>query len=187
MFSKRLIAAAATAVVIAGLGACGSETGNGSGSGGADLGSSWSDDAGRSGQDAAPHARPDTDTVRGLRDSVRHLSRKTAKATRPHLVNKCTPATRRAKHTQQRGTGTRKKTRTWYTTEHYQDCKKVRNGTETYTRTVRPQQWCVRLDDVDGDTSQDDRWYQVTRTTYDEALTMAEHTRIEFTPAGTGC
>ncbi|MET7889146.1 hypothetical protein ABZT11_41130, partial [Streptomyces avermitilis] len=73
MFSKRLIAAAATAVVIAGLGACGS--GNGSGSGGADPGSSWTDGAGQSGQDAAPQARPDTDTVRGLRDSVRHLSR----------------------------------------------------------------------------------------------------------------
>ena len=95
--------------------------------------------------------------------------------------------TRRTKHTQQTGTGTRKKTRTWYTTKHYQDCKKVRSGTETYTRTVRPQQWCVRLDDVDGDTSQDDLWYQVTHATYDEALAMAEHTRIEFTPAGTGC
>ncbi|MET7855368.1 hypothetical protein ABZT48_46280 [Streptomyces avermitilis] len=185
MFSKRLIVAAVTTVVIAGLGACGGNA-NGSGSNG-DAPGSWTDDVGQSSQDAAPQASPDTDTVRGLRDSVRRLSRKTTRATRPHMVNKCTPATRRTKHTQQTGTGTRKKTRTWYTTEHFQDCKKVRNGTETYTRTVRPQQWCVRLDDVGGDTAQDDLWYQVTHATYDEARTMAEHTPIEFTPAGTGC
>jgi len=179
MFNKRLTAAAVTAVLIAGLGACGS------GSGGGALGSGT--DASQSSQDTAQETRPDTDTVFGLRDSLRHHSKKTTKATRPHTAKKCTPATRRVKHTQSTGTGTRKKTRTWYTTKRYQDCKKVRNGTETYTRTVRPERWCVSLDNVDGNTAQDDIWYQVTQVTYHEALGMAEHARMEFTPAGTGC
>ncbi|MFK0023672.1 hypothetical protein [Streptomyces sp. NPDC090798] len=181
MFGKRLLVAGATAVLIAGLGACG----GGGGSGGVDPAAVT--DVGQDDAGTVPKAPPSPDTVSGLRDSVRHLARKTTRATRPHLVKQCTSATRQVRHTQRTGTGTHRTTRTWYTTERYQTCKKVRRGTETYTRTVRPQRWCVSLDNVDGDPAKDDVWYQVTPATYDEARGTDEHARMEFTPSGTGC
>jgi hypothetical protein len=181
MFGKRLLVAGATAVLIAGLGACA----GGGGSRGVDPGDVA--DVGQSGAGTVQEAPPSPDTVSGLRDSVRHLTAKTTRATRPHLVRKCTSATRQVRHTQRTGTGTHRTTRTWYTTERYQSCKKVRSGTETYTRTVRPQRWCVSLDNVDGDTARDDVWYQVTPATYGTARDANEHARMEFTPTGTGC
>ncbi|WP_234477742.1 hypothetical protein [Streptomyces sp. MBT65] len=123
----------------------------------------------------------------GLRDSVRHLAKRTAKGTRPHTVTKCTSATEKVRHTSGSGSGSKKKTRTWYTTETHRKCAKVRRGTETYTRIVRRERWCVSLDDVGGNTAKDDVWYQVTRAAYDEARTADEHARVEFTPTGTGC
>jgi hypothetical protein len=155
---RRLILAGVTTLLIAGLGACGDDT--------------WDDEP---------------DTVFGLRDSIRHVPEETVKDTRPHMVKRCTSATRQVRHTERTGTGSRRSTRTWYTTERYQDCGKVRSGTETYRRVVRPEQWCVRLDDVDGDTAQDDVWYQVTRGTYFDALAMDQYALMEFTPTGTGC
>ncbi|MEU2863794.1 hypothetical protein ACIQWL_45040 [Streptomyces mirabilis] len=184
MFGKRLLVAGATAVLIAGLGACG---GGGGGGGARGVDSGAGTDAGQGGSGTVQEAPPSPHTVSGLKDSVRHLAAKTTRATRPHLVSKCTSATRQVRHTQRTGTGTRRTTRTWYTTERYQSCKKVRTGTETYTRTVRPQRWCVRLDDVAGDTARDDVWYQVTPATYNEAHGADEHARMEFTPTGTGC
>ncbi|MGW3498205.1 hypothetical protein [Streptomyces sp. NPDC001020] len=173
MFGKqRLVTAAVTAILMAGLGACGS---------GAD--SAQRHGGGNAHQEGQAH----TDRVFGLRDAVRHVPRRTVQDTRPHMVKKCTPATKRVKRTKRTGTGARKKTRTWYTTERYQDCRKVREGTETYRRVVRRERWCVRLDDVKGDTARDDVWYRVNRTTYDEALGTEEHARITFIPVGTGC
>jgi hypothetical protein len=179
MFNKRLIVAGVTAVLIGGLGACGG--------GGDDSKGSASDVSSRSSEGATQEASSGSDTVSGLRDSVRHLSKKTARATRPHMVRKCTSETKRVKHSSSTGTGTKRKTRTWYTTEEYRDCTKVRSGTETYTRLVRPERWCVSLDDVAGDTSQDNVWYQVAQATYDEALHTDEHVRMTFTPTATGC
>ncbi|MFJ9245875.1 hypothetical protein [Streptomyces sp. NPDC101776] len=123
----------------------------------------------------------------GLRDSVRHLAKQTVKATRPHTVTKCAPATKQVRHTSSSGSGSKKKTRTWYTTKQYRKCAKVHSGTETYTRIVRKERWCVSLDDVGGDTARDDVWYQVTRAAYDAARGMDEHARVEVTPTGTGC
>lgn len=177
MFNKRLITAGLTALLIGTLGACG-------GSGGSTSSASG---AGRSSASTAQEAEPTPDTVTGLRDSVRHLAKQTARATRPHMVTKCTPATKKVRHTSSSGTGSKKKTRTWSTTEQYRKCAKVRSGTETYTRLVRKEQWCVSLDDVGGDTGRDDVWYQVTRAVYDEVRTADEHARVEFAPAGTGC
>lgn len=128
-----------------------------------------------------------TPTVHGLRDTVRHVAAKTVRATRPHLVKKCASATRQVKHTARTGSGTSKKTRTWYSTEHYQKCGKVRSGTETYTRVVRQERWCVSLNDVDGDTSRDAVWYQVTRATYNEAAAADRLDPLKFTPVTTGC
>ncbi|MFF2205604.1 hypothetical protein [Streptomyces sp. NPDC058145] len=181
MFGRHLIVAGVTAVLVAGLVACSG------GSGGADGGTGYVVGADNSGGAVTGQTPPEPDTVSGRRDTVRHLSVKTARATRPHLVRKCTTGTRRVRHTSSSGTGTRRRTRTWYTTERHQSCRKVRSGTESYRRVVRPEKWCVRLDDVDGDRARDDIWYRVTSAVYDDALGTNEHARMEFTPAGTGC
>lgn len=177
MFTKRLIVGGLTALLIGALSACGS---------GESAGSSSS--VGRSGASTtAPKARPTPDTVTGLRDSVRHFAKQTAKGTRPHTVTKCAPATKEVQHKSSSGSGSKKKTRTWTTTEHYRKCSKVPSGTETYTRTVRAERWCVSLDDVGGDTAKDDVWYQVTRAAYDEVRIADEHARVEFAPTRSGC
>ncbi|MER5596622.1 hypothetical protein [Streptomyces sp. NPDC002265] len=183
---KRLAAAAVTAVLIAGLGACSR------GSDVHDDGTDYSVDVGQDSGSVAEEPQPDAATtadagVFGLRDEIRHRAARTTRATRPHMTKKCTTTTRRVKHTTSTGSGTKRHTRTWYSTEQAKTCKQVRSGTETYTRIVRPEQWCVSLDDVGGDTTQDDVWYQVSRTTYNTAIATDEHTRMDFTPMGSGC
>ncbi|KUN80971.1 hypothetical protein AQJ66_25190 [Streptomyces bungoensis] len=181
MFGRHLMVAWVTAVLTAGLVACSG------GSGGADGGTGYVVGADDSGGAATRRTAPEPDTVSGRRDTVRHWPVKTARATRPHLVRKCTTGTRRVRHTSGTGTGTRRRTRTWYTTERYRSCRKVRSGTESYRRVVRAEKWCVRLDDVDGDKARDDVWYRVTRAVYGDALDTDRHARMKFTPAGTGC
>ncbi|MFE9810739.1 hypothetical protein ACFYRN_17670 [Streptomyces sp. NPDC005227] len=183
---KRLVTAAVAAVLIAGLGACGS------GSDVRDESTNHSVGVDRGSGSGAGESRPDPATttdasVFGLRDEVRHLAAKTTRATRPHLTRKCTTATRRVKHTTRSGSGTKRRTRTWYSTERYKSCKQVRSGTETYTRVVRPERWCVSLDNLGGDAKRDDVWYRVGRTTYDAAVGTDRSVRMEFTPTGTGC
>ncbi|NUP38365.1 MAG: hypothetical protein HOY76_15445 [Streptomyces sp.] len=168
--ARRLLAAGVTGVLMAGLGACGS--------GGTDDSTQHS---------VAGHVLPSPEAVSGLRDTVRHLSRKTVTDTRAHLVRKCTSATKQVRHTSRSGSGTRKTTRVWYTTERYRSCRNVRQGTETYRRVVRPERWCVSLDDVNGVKAQDDVWYRVTREIYDRAQAADRHTRLEFAPTGSGC
>ncbi|WP_392958545.1 hypothetical protein [Streptomyces sp. LN245] len=183
---KRLATAAVTAVLIAGLGAC---------SNGGDVldeGSNHSAGVGQDSGNAAGERRPDTAasadaSVFGLRDEIRHRAALTTRAKRPHMRKKCTTATRRVKHTTSTGSGAKRRTRTWYSTEHSKSCKQVRSGTETYTRVVRREQWCVSLDDVSGDKNKDDVWYQVSRTTYDAAIGTDEHARMDFIPKDTGC
>ncbi|MEV6541848.1 hypothetical protein [Streptomyces sp. NPDC051665] len=180
MFTKRWIAGGLTALLVGALGACG----GGSGSGDSTRSASG---VSRSASSTAQKARPTPDTVTGVRDSVRHLAKQTAKGTRPHTVTRCASATKKVQHKSSSGSGSKKKTRTWYTTERYRECSKVRSGTETYTRIVRTERWCVSLDDVGGNTAKDDVWYQVTRAAYDEARIADEHARVEFTPTGSGC
>ncbi|MDX2707091.1 hypothetical protein PV350_30205 [Streptomyces sp. PA03-6a] len=125
--------------------------------------------------------------VTGALDDHRHVARRTAPARRPHMVQRCTDRTRRVKHTSSKGSGKRKSTRTWYTTEHYQDCRKVQQGTESYTRVVSAERWCVELDDVGGDRTRDDVWYKVDATTYGTAVGAEEGTPMSFTPLASGC
>ncbi|MFG2964619.1 hypothetical protein ACGFZS_15195 [Streptomyces sp. NPDC048288] len=189
MFGKRLVVSGAIAILIGALGACSS----GGDESGFDDGVTYGQDdtgtgTGTATSAAAPTPTPtQDDTVHGLKDDVRHIAAKTARATRPHLVRKCTTATRRVRHTSSSGSGSKRKTRTWYTTERYRSCTKVRSGTETYRRTVRAEQWCVELDDVNGDPKTDDVWYQVGRTVYDDARAADDHARLEFVPAHEGC
>ncbi|MEV8544617.1 hypothetical protein [Streptomyces sp. NPDC051572] len=180
MFTKQLVMGGLTALLIGALSACG-------GGSGSDDGTRSASGVGQGSSSTPQKARPTPDTVTGLRDSLRHLARQTAKGTRPHTVTKCTPATKKVQHKSSSGSGAKKKTRTWYTTEQYRKCQKVRSGTETYTRIVRAERWCVSLDDVGGNTAKDDVWYQVTRAAYDKARTADEHARVEFTPTGSGC
>lgn len=189
MFGKRFVVSGVIAILIGTLGAC-----SGGGEGGDDDGIAWEqsdttsggDGSGSaSGQDSAPTAQDST--VHGLKDTVRHVTVKTARATRPRRISKCSTATRRVRHTSGTGTGSRRTTRTWYTSERYRSCTEVRSGTETYRRTVRTEKWCVELDDVNGDRARDDVWFQVGTTDYGAARTADEHARLEFTPTAEGC
>ncbi|UIX32458.1 hypothetical protein [Streptomyces sp. GQFP] len=171
---RRLIVAGLTVILMAGLGACGGE-------GGQDD-NPWQDSK-VSGDSAGDQYDEGTDegvddappTVSGLRNAVRHLPRKTTKATRPHTVRKCTTSSKSGKSGKS-GRSTR-------------TCKTVRSGTETYTRVVRQELWCVSLDDVNGDTSKDAVWYEVTSATYDEAVAAEHHAPLSFAPKTTtpGC
>lgn len=171
---QRPVLAGLMAILVFGLSACGA---------GADRASAHQEGKGR----GSGHAQPRTDTVTGLQEAVRHVTRKTAKGTRPHLVKKCTTGTRKVKHTERRGSGSKKKTHTRYTTERFRDCKKVRKGTETYTKVVRQERWCVKLDDVNGKSARDDVWYRVSRATYGTLREQDEREKVTFEPSGTGC
>ncbi|MFD0028308.1 hypothetical protein ACWGDS_00905 [Streptomyces sp. NPDC055059] len=170
---QRPVLAGLTVMLVAVLSACGGGADKGSGHGGGGKGGAYS--------------KPQSDQVRGLYDAVRHLPRKTVKGTRAHMVKECDPATRKVKHTSRSGSGKRKKTRTWYTTEHYKQCRKVRKGSERYTRVVRTERWCVRLDDVNGKAAKDDLWFRVSPATYSEVRNKDEHARVKFEPRARGC
>ncbi|EST29475.1 hypothetical protein [Streptomyces roseochromogenus] len=167
MFGNRLMTAGVTAVLLGALAACGGGHGTA---------------AAHPGTAAAVTASPSPDPVRGIKDTVRHLTRRTTRATRPRLVRRCTTGTRQVRHTARSGSGSHRRTRTWYTTEHYQNCQKVRSGTETYRKELRPERWCVRLDDVNGDRKRDDVWFRVDRTDYDTANAADAHARVQFIP-----
>ncbi|MGW3209608.1 hypothetical protein [Streptomyces sp. NPDC001135] len=127
---KRLSAAAVAALLLAALTACGGKG------------------------DDAP------DPVHGLKDTVRHITRQTTRATRPHLVKHCTSGTHGSRRT----------------------CRRVQDGTETYRRQLRPERWCVRLDDVGGDRKRNDVWYRVDRADYDRVVDAGDHARVQFVP-----
>ncbi|MEV5873684.1 hypothetical protein AB0L75_05505 [Streptomyces sp. NPDC052101] len=176
MSSRRLRAAGVAAALLAALTACGGDKG---------------DDARGKPSATAPSGSPSPtqNPVHGLKDTLRHVTRRTTLATRPHLVRRCTTGTRQVRHTTSSGSGSHRRTRTSYTTEHYQSCRKVPNGTETYRRELRPERWCVRLDDVNGNRKQDDTWFRVDRLDYDHVLDADDHTRVQFVPLSpdTGC
>lgn len=136
--------------------------------------------------DASTEARHD-DTVSGLRDDVRHITRKTAPAVRPRMVNRCTTTTKKIKRTSTTRIGKRTSTTTWYEHKPVTTCRKVRNGTESYTRVTRRERWCVELDAVNGDQRRRDVWFQVAHATYVNALTAREGVKIKFTPVADGC
>ncbi|MEU8788304.1 hypothetical protein [Streptomyces sp. NPDC048643] len=183
---KRLVTAAVTAVLIAGLGAC--SRGSDVHDEGTDQSVGVDRNSGSGAEESRPGPATTTDaSVFGLRDEVRHLAAKTTRATRPHMTRKCTTATHRVKHTKSSGSGSKRRTRTWYSTEQSKSCRQVRNGTETYTRVVRPERWCVSLDNLGGDAKKDDVWYQVGRSTYDAAVGTDRSVRMEFTPKHSGC
>ncbi|MFJ7944657.1 hypothetical protein ACIQ6K_13565 [Streptomyces sp. NPDC096354] len=136
--------------------------------------------------DGAEPSRADR-TVSGLRDDIRHVTRRTTRGTRPRMVNRCTTRVKRVKHTSTSGTGRRKRTRTWYTDDSYKDCKKVQQGTTSYTRVVRRARWCVELDNVGGKSTEDDVWYEVESDVYHKATQLKEGAKLSFTPLRRGC
>ncbi|WP_338702344.1 hypothetical protein V2W30_33575 [Streptomyces sp. Q6] len=171
---RRPALAGLTMVLVVALAACGGTTDSGSSTGGtATADSGYAQDT----------SREKDVTITGVRDSLRHVTRKTRRATRPHFVKKCGTETRRVRHTK-RVNG---RTRTWYTTKTYRDCEKVRKGTEAYTRVVRKERWCVRLDDVNGKPRKDDVWYRVGPATYSEVNGADERAKVTFEPVAQGC
>lgn len=136
--------------------------------------------------DTPAEARHD-DTVSGLRDDVRHITRKTARAVRPRMVNRCTTTTKKIKRTSSKRIGKRTSNSTWYEHKPVTTCRKVRNGTEPYTRVIRRERWCVELDAVNGNQRRRDVWFQVTHGTYVSAVGASEGDEIKFTPVADGC
>jgi hypothetical protein len=110
------------------------------------------------------------DQVTGHRDDVRHVTPKVQRGTRPHKARTCKTKTSRGK----------RKSRT-------QTCTWGRRGTETYTRVVRPERFCVELDDVNGNSTRDDVWFQVDRATYTRAQALSEGDHIAFEPVASAC
>ncbi|MFJ9081884.1 hypothetical protein ACIRL3_05675 [Streptomyces sp. NPDC102384] len=137
------------------------------------------------GKDTGSHTvrQDDTDKVTGVRDGVRHVTRRTTRSTRPHLVKKCRTDTRRVRHTK-RSHG---RTKTSYTTKKVRDCHKVRRGTEKYTRVLRAERWCVRLDDVNGKRSVDDQWFRVNSTVYGRVQGEDDRAKVTIQPLRKGC
>ncbi|MCX4830580.1 hypothetical protein OG746_17780 [Streptomyces sp. NBC_01016] len=125
----------------------------------------------------------DTAKVTGVRDGVRHVTRRTTRATRPHLVRKCGTESRKVKHTK-RSHGRK---RTYYTTKKVRDCHKVRRGTERYTRVLRSEHWCVRLDDVNGKRTVDDQWFRVNSTVYGRVQGEDDRAKVTIEPLRKGC
>ncbi|MFJ7490850.1 hypothetical protein ACIQZB_06270 [Streptomyces sp. NPDC097727] len=174
--------ALAAVLLAALLGACGSPAAS-SGSAAPVGGGSPADSGLRDGTASSPSDR----TVSGLRDDIRHITRKTATGTRPRMVERCTTRVRKVEHTSSTGRGSTRKTRTWYTDDSYEDCKKVQQGTRSYTRVVRPARWCVELDNVGGNPAEDDVWYEVESAVYHKATQIEEGGKLSFTPLRRGC
>lgn len=126
-------------------------------------------------------------TVSGLRDDVQYWPEKTVADRRPHMVKQCTIGNERVKHTSSTGSGKSRRTQSWYTTERRQSCKNVQKGTERYNRVVRHTRWCVELDNVNGKSSRDDRWFEVNASTYHTAVNTKEGDKLSFTPLSSGC
>ncbi|MFJ8676699.1 hypothetical protein [Streptomyces sp. NPDC093589] len=124
--------------------------------------------------------------VFGLRDDLRHVSKKTQPATRPHMVQVCRRSTKPVPHTATSRVGGVTKTRRWTTIETVPECRLEPRGTETYTHVVRAERWCVELDRVGGK-RRDDVWFRVDAQTYTHALKINEGKKITFTPRDEGC
>ncbi|MFI1225986.1 hypothetical protein ACH4UK_28285 [Streptomyces sp. NPDC020884] len=63
----------------------------------------------------------------------------------------------------------------------------MQKGTESYDRVTRQPRWCVELDDVDGDATRDDVWFEVDSSTHSTAADTKEGRKLSFTPLRTGC
>lgn len=131
------------------------------------------------------------DPVSGDRDDVRYDKAQYKKVTRivTDYKRQCTTKWKDVKHTQTTGTGTNRRTRTWYTKEAYQDCKNIKTGSHPVTKNekVKDAKYCVELDNVGGDNSKDDVWYNVSSSTYYSALGKSEGTHMKFNYNHEGC
>lgn len=58
----------------------------------------------------------------------------------------------------------------------------VNTGSHWETRTVRPERWCVELDNVNGDRGRDDVWFTVSFGTYNDATDRDEGDQVTDMP-----
>lgn len=110
---------------------------------------------------------PAQKSVWGHRDDIRHVERVTKKDKVKKYDSKCLRMSRAER---------RRKNIT---------CKKP--WFETVVKTVRPEAWCVELDDVNGSAKDDDVWYTTTRVVYLKAASLSEGDTIKFLPLHGGC
>lgn len=122
-------------------------------------------------------------SVKGNRDDVKHVAKRTRTAARlvPVKTRKC-----QVKHTRH-SSGTGKKKRTWYTNDR--KCKNITTGhrRESYQKVTQREAWCVELDNVNGKNSRDDRWYTVTSGVYFKMAAKDEGDKVKFSYLHSGC
>lgn len=105
------------------------------------------------------------DPVRGNRDDIKHVEQKTEKVKEKRYKRECTMRVKGI-------------------------CKRrsrVYKGTVTVTKVVRPERWCVELDNAYGRSTSDDVWFTVSQGTYLKAASLDEGDRMKFTPLHQGC
>lgn len=129
-----------------------------------------------------------TSTVSGLQDDTKHIKAKYVTATKTvnEYQKQCTTKTKRTKHT----SGTGKNKRTWYTNDTYQSCKQVKTGShqEKYKKKVRSEKFCVELDNVNGKSRKDDKWFTTSSTVYLKAVARNEGDKVKSMEYySTGC
>jgi hypothetical protein len=122
-------------------------------------------------------------SVKGNRDDVRHVTKQTHTATRTVAIKGQKCGTKSVKHS----SGTGKNKRTWTTNDRV--CKSVTTGhrQESYQKVTRPEAYCVEVDNVNGKSTRDDRWYTVTSTVYFKMANKHEGDKVKFSYLHTGC
>ncbi len=138
---------------------------------------------GASADGASAEVAPSPTTVTGRLVATRHVTLLARTATRPHMVRRCRTETERVRHT----TGSGSKKRTTYTNEEHTVCTQVQQGTETYRKVVRPENWCTELDDVGGASGPDNVWYRVNQGDYLQALGLKTGSSVTVEPLSGNC
>lgn len=110
--------------------------------------------------------------VKGKRDDLRQIAAKVEKShteVKPNKVRECAAKDKKGNCTR------------W---------REVTRGTKSVKvvdSPAKPAVWCVELDNVNGKSTRDDRWYEVTSTVYQDMADKNEGDKVKFKYLTTGC
>lgn len=124
-----------------------------------------------------------TALVEGRLDDLRHLPAKTDRVKVPTYNTSCRTVTR----TQTRTTYVNGKSSTRTVTVPVTECTKTKSGIKWASVEVRPETWCIELDNVNGKKDADDRWFRVNLDDYDAAREINHGSVIRFPYRSKGC
>lgn len=121
--------------------------------------------------------------VKGKLDDLRHRPAKTGPVQVPTYTQKCRTTTQ----TRTTTTFVNGKTRTSTKVVPVTKCNRTKSGVKTVTQVIRPEKWCIELDNVNGKKNADDRWYSVKSSDYATARDFNEGDVIRFPYLSKGC